>query len=70
MKRRSTETYVEILQLIKNLYFSEFGSKLGNKFFHSDGEHAFMIAVPKVFTIQRNLMCTASQFTRKYKELN
>jgi hypothetical protein len=48
MKKQSTENYVEILQVIKNLYFSEFGPELENLFFHSDSEHAFMLAVLKV----------------------
>ena len=49
MKKRAKNDYIEILNFVKKLYIDEFGTELDNKYFHSDAELSFMLAIPLVF---------------------
>ena len=58
MKKKLKIDYIEILTFIKNLYFEEFGTKLKDKYFHSDAKLSFMQAIPEVFPESNTILCS------------
>ena len=43
---------------MKKLYIDEFGTELDNKYFHSDAELSFMLAIPLVFPESSTILCS------------
>ena len=58
MKKRTKNSYIEILEFIKKIYREKCGQELSLKSIHSDAEYSFLSAMQEIFPRTNIFLCS------------
>ena len=58
MKKRTKNSYIEILEFIKKIYREKCGEELCLKSIHSDAEYSFLSAMQEIFPRTNIFLCS------------